>query len=230
MNFFSFYLYKRVLNSTFFTSPQVIIYSFIVFLISVFGVLSQHTFAHSDGAPLASVGAAQDKGNWRFYAPAFHTCNILGCHYQYTVGSGKGKFMLFVLDRCEPGEIVDILVSFKQTDTYYHGFQITAQDRYFNRLVGTFINVGDAPDTQVEAGGLYATHTKNGTNRKYWHVKWQAPPEDFWVANPVRFYAVGLEADNDGTPMGDYVYRATRNIVVESKKLRNAQMQLLRKE
>ena len=62
--------------------------------------------------------------------------------------------MLFVLDKCEPGEIVDILVSFKQTDTEFHGFQITAQDSYYgNRLVGTFINVGDDEDTQVEAGG-----------------------------------------------------------------------------
>ena len=47
--------------------------------------------------------------------------------------------MLFVLDKCAPGEIVDILVSFKQTNTEFHGFQITAQDSYYgDRLVGTF--------------------------------------------------------------------------------------------
>ncbi|MCF6149324.1 MAG: hypothetical protein E3K37_11785 [Candidatus Kuenenia sp.] len=226
----SFSLYKRALNLFFLTSPQVVFYSFIVVLISVFILLSQHTSANSDGAPLACVGAAKTKDGVQLYPPAFATCNILGCHYQYTVGSGKGKFMLFVLDTCEPGEIVDILVSFKKTDTYYHGFQIAAQDRYFNRLVGTFINVGNDDDTQVEAGGLYATHTKKGTNRKYWHVKWQAPPEDFWIANPVRFFAVGLEADNDGTAMGDYVYSATRNIIVAPKKPRNTKIQLSRKE
>lgn len=230
MRRFSSYLYKKTGISAFFIFLRVANYAFIVFLISIFVLLSQHSFANSDGAPLANVGAATTKDGWILYPPAFSTCNILGCHYQYTVGSGKGKFMLFVLDECEPGEIVDILVSFKKTDTYYHGFQITAQDRYFNRLVGTFINVGGDDDTQVEAGGLYATHTKKGTNQKYWHVKWQAPPEEFWVANPVRFFAIGLEADNDGTAMGDYVYSATRNIIVRSRKFRNMQMQQLRRE
>ncbi|MBM4054727.1 MAG: hypothetical protein FJ264_08670 [Planctomycetes bacterium] len=230
MNLFSFYSRKHLFNLTFSPSLRVTVYSFIVFLVSVFGVLSRYSFANSDGAPLACVGSARTKDGQLLYAPAATTCNILGCHHQHIAGSGKGKFMLFVLDTCEPGEIVDILVSFKKTDTYYHGFQIAAQDSYFNRLVGTFINVGEVEDTQVEAGGLYATHTKKGSNRKYWHVKWQAPPRDFWVANPVRFYACGVEADNDGTPMGDYVYSATKNIIVTPKKSRTTKIQLSRKE
>ncbi len=188
------------------------------------------TYARSDGAPIACLGAGVDKINVLYTAPSNFTCGILGCHYQYTVNSGKGKFMLFVLDKCAPGEIVDILVSFKQTNTDFHGFQITAQDTYFNRLVGTFINVGDDEDTQVEAGGRFATHTKKGTQQKFWHVKWQAPPPDFWVANPVRFYAMGIEANNDDTPMGDYVYKATRLIVVEPKKIKKEQVRVIKKK
>lgn len=118
----------------------------------------------------------------------------------------------------------------KKTATAYHGFQIAAQDRYFNRTVGTFIDVGDDEDTQVEAGGHYATHTKKGTEQKFWHVKWQAPPEDFWVANPVRFYAMGVEADNDGTAMGDYIYTATRLIIVKAKKETAEQPLVTRRE
>jgi hypothetical protein len=180
---------------------------------------------------LVCLGSGFDRYNWRFAAPGTFTCGNLGCHYQYPIDSGKGKFMLFVLDKCEPGEIVDILVSFKQTDTEFHGFQITAHDNYLgNRLVGTFINVGDDEDTQVEAGGRFATHTKKGTSQKFWHVKWQAPSPDFYVSNPVRFYAMGVESNDDGTAMGDYIYKATRLIVVESKKKKKEQVHVLKKE
>lgn len=187
-------------------------------------VLCKALYAHSDGAPLNCLGSGVDRINWLFATPGAYTCGNLGCHYQYPVNSGKGKFMLFVLDACEPGDTVDILVSFKKTDTDFHGFQITAQDRYYgNRLVGTFINVGDDEDTQVEGGGRYATHTKKGTQQKFWHVKWQAPPADFPTANPVRFYAMGVESNNDGASMGDYVYTATRLIVVEPKRVKKGQ-------
>ncbi|OHB99730.1 MAG: hypothetical protein A2Z58_06000 [Planctomycetes bacterium RIFCSPHIGHO2_12_42_15] len=207
------------------------IYNMTLFGIFISGMLCiSPVYAHSDGAPLNCLGAGIDKINVLYTAPSGYTCGILGCHYQYTVNSGKGKFMLFVLDKCAPGEIVDILVSFKQTNTDFHGFQITAQDTYFNRLVGTFINVGDDEDTQVEAGGRFATHTKKGTQQKFWHVKWQAPPADFWVANPVRFYAMGIEANNDETPMGDYIYKATRLIVVEPKKAKKGQIQMIKKK
>lgn len=205
-----------------------IYYTILYLFVSV--ILCSSVYAHSDGSPLSCLGGGLDRLNWLLSAPSVFTCGNLGCHYQYPINSGKGKFMLFVLDKCEPEEIVDILVSFKQTDTDFHGFQITAQDRYYNRLVGTFINVGDDEDTQVEAGGRFATHTKKGTQQKYWHVKWQAPPSDFWVANPVRFYAMGVEADNDGTAMGDYIYKATRLIVVEPKKVKKEQARVIKRE
>lgn len=205
--------------------------NYIMLCIFVSGIFCSSLYAHSDGAPLVCLGSGLDKLNWLLAAPGTFTCGNLGCHYQYPIGSGKGKFMLFVLDKCEPGEIVDILVSFKQTDTDFHGFQITAHDNYLgNRLVGTFINVGEDEDTQVEAGGRFATHTKKGTSQKFWHVKWQAPPADFFVSNPVRFYAMGVESDNDGTPMGDYIYKATRLIVVERKKVIKEQVRVIKKE
>lgn len=202
-----------------------------LFGIFITSMLCAPIYARSDGAPLNCLGAGVDKINVLYTAPSGYTCGILGCHYQYPINSGKGKFMLFVLDKCEPGETVDILVSFKQTNTEFHGFQITAQDSYYgSRLVGNFINVGDDEDTQVEAGGRFATHTKKGTSQKFWHVKWQAPYADFFVANPVRFYAMGLEANNDETPMGDYVYKATRLIVVEPKKAKKDQIHIIKKK
>ena len=96
--------------------------------------------------------------------------------------------------------------------------------------MGTFINVGDDDDTQVEAGGRFATHTKKGTQQKFWHVKWQAPPASFLVANHVKLYAMGIEANNDGTSMGDYIYKATRLITVEKKKVPKPQVRTIKKE
>lgn len=207
------------------------IYNMTLFGIFISGMFCNSIYAHSDGAPLACLGGGIDKFNVMFAAPSLYTCGSLGCHYQYPINSGKEKFILFVLDKCSPGDIVDILVSFEKATSEFHGFQITAQDSYYgSRSVGTFINVGDDEDTQVEAGGRFATHTKKGTSRKFWHVKWQAPYADFFVANPVRFYAMGLNADNDGTPMGDYIYKATRMIVVEPKKTKKEQVRVMKKK
>jgi len=195
------------------------------------GVFCGSLHAHSDGAPLNCVGAGIDKFNVMYAANSSFTCGVLGCHYQYTVNAGKGKFKLYVVDKCEPGDIVDILITFEKTDTEFHGFQITAQDSYYgSRVVGTFINVGDDDDTQVEAGGRFATHTKKGTQQKFWHVKWQAPPASFLVANHVKLYAMGIEANNDGTSMGDYIYKATRLITVEKKKVPKPQVRTIKKE
>ncbi|MBE7444383.1 MAG: hypothetical protein HS132_03735 [Planctomycetia bacterium] len=205
-----------------------IYYTIVCMLVSGFFCSSSH--AHSDGAPIACLGSGDNRYSYRFYAPrSTFTCGNLGCHYQYPINSGKSKFMLFVLDKCEPGEIVDILVSFKQSDTESHGFEITAQDRYENRIVGNFI-IEDADDAQIIGSGLFVTHTKKGTSQKSWHIKWQAPPADFVVQNPVRFYAMGVEGDNDDTAMGDYIYKATRLIEVVPKKVKKEQIHVIKKE
>ncbi|MBU6392717.1 MAG: hypothetical protein KGQ83_10815, partial [Planctomycetes bacterium] len=110
----------------------------------VLGMFCTTLYAHSDGAPLSCLGAGVDKFNVTYAAPSMFTCGQLGCHYQYPINSGKEKLKLFVVDKCTPGEVVDILISFEKAKSDFHGFQITAQDSYFgNRLVGTFINVGD---------------------------------------------------------------------------------------
>ncbi|MBI5309158.1 MAG: hypothetical protein HZB37_12730 [Planctomycetes bacterium] len=125
---------------------------------------------------------------------------------------------------------MDILVSFEKTNTDSHGFEISANDRYYNQIVGNFINPNNDEDIQVIGSGLFLTHTKKGTNQKAWHIKWQAPPADFVVQNPVRFYAMGVEGDNDGTAMGDYIYKAARLIEVVPIKAKKEQIRIHRKE
>lgn len=194
-------------------------------------MLCSSLHAHSDGAPIGCLGAGIDKYDWNLYAPrSTFTCGNLGCHYQYPIDIGKAKLKLFVISKCEPGQIVDILVSFEKTNTEFHGFEITANDRYYNQIVGTFINPDNDEDIQIIGNGLFVTHTKKGTQQKFWHVKWQAPPADFPVQNPVRLYAMGVEADNDGTAMGDYIYKATRLIEVVPKMVKKGQIKAIKKE
>ncbi|MFO0794580.1 MAG: Reeler domain-containing protein [Candidatus Brocadiaceae bacterium] len=202
---------------------------YVILCVLTLTIVCHSLYAHSDGAPIGCIGSGSNRYSHLFYAPrSTFTCGNLGCHYQYPIDCGSGKFTLFVVDKCESGQIIDILISFEKTNTEIHGFEIAAQDRYYNRIVGTFIV--DDDDTQVIGGGLYVTHTKKGTNRKYWHVKWQAPPADFLVQNPVRFYALGVEGNDDGTAMGDYIYKATRVIEVAPKKEKKQQVRIIKKE
>lgn len=204
----------------------------IVFLLCVLlsTLFCKVTYAHSDGAPIACLGSGDNRYSHRFYPPrSTFTCGNLGCHYQYPIDCGSAKFKLFVVPICEPGAIVDILISFEKSNTETHGFEITAQDRNENRIVGNFI-IGDAEDVQIIGAGLFVTHTKKGNAQKTWHIKWQAPPADFVVQNPVRFYAMGVEGNNDDTAMGDYIYKATRLIEVVPIKAKKEQIRIHRKE
>ena len=135
--------------------------SYLIFFgMFVLNVFCKFTYAHSDGAPIACLGSGADKYSHRFYPPrSWDTCGVLGCHYQYPIDCGNAKFQLFVVQKCEPDEIVDILISFKKSATESHGFEITAQDRYENRIVGNFI-IEDADDVQIIGNGLFVTHTK----------------------------------------------------------------------
>ena len=41
---------------------------------------------------------------------------------------------------------------------------------------------------------------------------------------------MGIEANSDGTSMGDYIYKATRLITVEKKKVPKPQVRTIKKE
>ncbi|OQZ03000.1 MAG: hypothetical protein B6D34_09085 [Candidatus Brocadia sp. UTAMX1] len=221
---------KEMGNMKIITWGLIEIYHTILCVFMLF-MLCSSLHAHSDGAPIGCLGAGIDKYDWNLYAPrSTFTCGNLGCHYQYPIDIGKAKLKLFVISKCEPGQIVDILVSFEKTNTEFHGFEITANDRYYNQIVGTFINPDNDEDIQIIGNGLFVTHTKKGTQQKFWHVKWQAPPADFPVQNPVRLYAMGVEADNDGTATGDYIYKATRLIEVVPKMVKKGQIKAIKKE
>ncbi|MBI2470887.1 MAG: hypothetical protein HYV59_06545 [Planctomycetes bacterium] len=131
------------------------------------------------------------------------------CHTSFSVNSGSAKFSISLPSSpYKPGQILDITVTFENTSTSIHGFEITAVDAANNK-VGTFAAKDDK--TQTESyDNLYAAHTRIGTAESQWTVQWTAPTAS--VSSPITFYAAGNEANGNSTISGDYIYTDTATI------------------
>ncbi|HHT9121737.1 MAG TPA: Reeler domain-containing protein [Candidatus Wunengus sp. YC63] len=131
------------------------------------------------------------------------------CHTSFPVNSGTAKFSVGLSSASyKPGQTLDITITFSNTSTAIHGFEITAVDATNNK-VGTFAAKDDK--TQTESyDNLYAAHTKIGTAENQWTVQWTAPAAS--VSSPIAFYAAGNEANGNSTISGDYIYTDTATI------------------
>lgn len=168
------------------------------------GLLANTVLAWSSGPPAYRTGAPNDSG----------TCNADGCHNSYSLDSGNATFSISAPNTYTAGKTVKVKVSFTGSSGKLHGFQMTAVDADGKR-VGTFKKIGST--NQVippnDYRGLksadkkkYIEHTSKGVKKKSWKLKWKAPGN---AADPITFYAAGIEADGDGTASNDYVYATT---------------------
>ncbi|WP_347273443.1 choice-of-anchor V domain-containing protein [Candidatus Kuenenia sp.] len=142
-------------------------------------------------------------------ADNFATCATAGCHDSFALNSGSAVFSISAPDTYTPGEEVSITVSFSDSSSAKHGFQLSALDAK-NEHVGLFNNV----DNKTQTGeGDYISHTERGTDGSSWTVVWMAPssPAD----DPVTIYGAGNEANGNGTNKGDYIYTTTASMVAE---------------
>src|SRR3989304_4380027 len=91
-----------------------------LFALCVMGIIVMPIFAYSGGAPL---------GNPYFYVGARHdnfkTCNIAECHNSFVLNSGTATFSISAPSNYTLGEVVNITVSFNNSETPKHGFQLT---------------------------------------------------------------------------------------------------------
>ena len=133
------------------------------------------------------------------------TCNSDACHTSYGLNTGRAVFSIIIPSSYEKGKTTDILITFDNSNTGLHGFEITAMDAA-NTKVGTFTSAGDATQTELYKN-QYAAHTVIGTAENGWTIQWTAPAEK--LSDPVTFYAAGNEANGDGTSLGDFIYTAT---------------------
>ena len=131
------------------------------------------------------------------------------CHTSFSANSGTAKFSVDLSSASyKPGQTLDITITFSNTSTAIHGFEITAVDAS-NNMVGTFAAKDDK--TQTESyDNLYAAHTKIGTAESQWTVLWTASTAK--VSDPITFYAAGNEANGDSANSGDYIYTDTATI------------------
>lgn len=139
-------------------------------------------------------------------APGENTCNQTSCHDSFQLNSGSAKFTISIAKNYTLGETLDVTVSFSNTTTPKHGFEITAQDAKDN-YVGTFTTV----DGNTQVSSNWAKHTLAGNNHLDWNLKWKAPNSA--LNDPITFYAAGNEANGDSLPTGDHIYTTTAEII-----------------
>lgn len=171
-----------------------------VFILWMIGISVSTIFAYSGGPPNGRTGSPADD---------FKTCKDIGCHNTFALNSGKATFSISVPDNYTLGEVVPVTISFNNSNTAKHGFELSALDAS-DKHAGTFSSVDNK--TQTDDGkGNYIKHTSAGSSQSgnaTWNVTWTAPSSE--VKNPVTFYATGNEANGDGTHNGDYIYKITR--------------------
>lgn len=179
----------------------------LVLSVSLCSMFSSAVFASASGPEAYRTGAPDDAG----------TCNTSGCHDTYTIDSGDASFSISGPSAYTPGKKIKLKVAFSNYSGSKRGFEMTAIDANGNR-VGTFKKIGNT--TQVipadDYRGLdkadkdkYIEHTYKGTKKKNWKVKWTAPTD---AADPITFYAAGVDADGKGYETNDYVYTTTLEI------------------
>ena len=177
--------------------------AYFVFVAVVMGIRVSTIFALSSGPADGRTGSPAD---------GLKTCKDTGCHNSFTLNSGPATFSISAADNYTLGEVVPVTISFSDSKTAKHGFELSALDAS-DEHVGTFSSVDNKTKT-TDGKGHYIKHTSTGDNQSgnaSFNVTWTAPTSE--VKNPpVTFYAAGNEANGDFTNQGDYIYTTTRQI------------------
>ena len=173
------------------------------FVLCTMGVYTSAVFSYSSGPPFGRTGSPADN---------FKTCNDTGCHNSFVLNSGSAKFSISAPSSYILGETLSVTVSFSNSNTLKHGFELSALDAN-NKYAGTFNTVDN--QTQTSSDGNYIEHTSAGSSQSgnaSWNTKWTAPSSE--VQNPVTFCAAGNEANGDGSRDGDYIYTITKQVSI----------------
>ena len=177
--------------------------AYFVFVAVVMGIRVSTIFALSSGPADGRTGSPAD---------GLKTCKDTGCHNSFTLNSGPATFSISAADNYTLGEVVPVTISFSDSKTAKHGFELSALDAS-DEHVGTFSSVDNKTKT-TDGKGYYIKHTSTGDNQSgnaSFNVTWTAPTSE--VKNPpVTFYAAGNEADGNFSPTGDYIYTTTKQI------------------
>ena len=157
-----------------------------------------------DGPPLAHTGG--------FGEP---TC--LECHRGDPLNSPGGELRLIdVPDRYVPGHSYDIGILLRRSDLMRAGFEAALRHEGGTQAGGLAAGEGLEAKIRVRRdttrGILYAHHIRAGTDVQgdsaRWTVRWTAPDS----GGDVLIHVASVAANDDNSPLGDYVYSVTARI------------------
>jgi hypothetical protein len=156
--------------------------------------------ATRDRPPLAVTGGFNET-----------TCQL--CHSEADVDDGSGTLEIAgVPATYTAGESYAIRLTLVHEGMSASGFEIAARFEPAGAQAGTLAVPDDEKgrmDVATEVGVQYAFQLYDGSNpvakdTARWTIKWTAPQD----SGAVIFHAVGNAANNDNSPLGDYIYTA----------------------
>jgi hypothetical protein len=134
--------------------------------------------------------------------------NCTACHASFALNSGTAGFQISAPAAIVPGSGHSVTVSFQNSTTPRHGFQVSARDGAGNPS-GAWEGVQKGM-TQDAGNGFHHEHTYDGTYQSSWTMNWLPPAA--LPNGPVTLYAAGVEGNDAAGMNGDYVYTAARKI------------------
>jgi hypothetical protein len=170
-----------------------------------------------EGPPTAHTGG--------FGEPTCHAC-----HFQAPVGSGGGSLAVDGLPAAwEPGRSYELTVVLRHERLALGGFQLSArfddgtQAGYLEPDDSLLVRVTPFRDVQYAhhtwAGAVPGGHhaAASGAGEVRWRLRWTAPAAG---TGSVSWHAAANAADDDDSPLGDYVYAASVAVPASSTSAR----------
>ncbi len=165
--------------------------------------------------PLAVRGSVSDVEPARTGGFGEMTCQQ--CHWENPLNDPAGRIAITgVPDTYTPGEEYLITVTLERPDLRRAGFQIAAREGGINMAAGHDAGTLRPTDelARTAIGGLgnttYVQHTEAGTKvakpgSAAWTIAWTAPDA---AGVPVVFHVAANAANDDASPLGDFIYTA----------------------
>jgi hypothetical protein len=166
-------------------------------------------------ASLAAAGSARVHGRAYPYGAPPGTTGGFGeptcqmCHFGAELNDPAGSLTIEGLPaRYTPGQAYRLIIRLRRPDMAAAGFQLSVRTPA-GAQAGTLAPAGGASasvQVQTISRVQYAGHTDAGhrpptPGAAEWPVVWTAP-----AAGPVTFHASANAADDDRSPLGDWVY------------------------
>jgi hypothetical protein len=159
--------------------------------------------------PMNLVSRAYSSGPPSGFTDAPGELNCTACHDSFALNSGTAGFALAAPVGLVPSSVHPVVVTFLNSATPHHGFQVTARDGAGNPS-GTWKIVQSGMTQDAAGSPFHHEHTSAGSNLSSWAMEWQAPPA--LPNGPVTLYAAGLEGNGAQAMYGDYVYTTTSKL------------------